>query len=469
MDLSKQTLPQLISLCKERKIKGYSGKRKEQLIALLTPQNEIVQPEPEPEPEKAIELVSIKPERRAMSLFSGAGGDTLGLEHANYKVVAFSEFKAPAIKTHQLVFPDSVHLVNPLSKCPDIIAIPPKVFEPYKGTIDVLVAGCPCQGFSHAGKKNPGDPRNELIHQVLRVANIVQPTWIVFENVKGLMARYGKDPDTNKPSLVIDIIKGLFKRNGYNTTNKIIQVTDAGVPQKRQRLILIAHRSPVDVGKPTSSDGLPPSYPHIPWHRITSYPSIPTIRHILQPHLYNATEFTKVPADLDPRFWITTTATEPTGTPHPNLVRLVKGLRNASTKEIDANPQIADLITEPNGLISFGKRSGGYHGEVLDPDQPSKTIICTYNLCPRLFVGLRNPSINKYWLRTLTPSELGQIQGFPADYPWQGNEKEAIIQIGNAIPPPLMERIVNALPFATFKEEEQVPGKEELEDEEEEE
>lgn len=457
MDLSKQTLPQLISLCKERKIKGYSGKRKEQLIALLSPQNEIVQPEAEPE--KAIELVPVKSERRAMSLFSGAGGDTLGLEHANYKVVAFSEFKAPAIKTHQLVFPDSVHLVDPTSKSPNIQNIPDKVFEPYKGTIDVLVAGCPCQGFSHAGKKNPGDPRNELIHQVLRVANIVQPTWIVFENVKGLMARYGTDPNTKLPRLVIDIIKDLFKRNGYNTTNKIIQVTEAGVPQKRQRLILIAHRSPVDDGKP---------YPHIPWHRITSYPSIPTIRHILQPHLYNATEFTKVPTDLDPRFWITTTATEPTGTPHPNLVRLVKGLRNASTKEIDANPQITDLITEPNGLISFGKRSGGYHGEVLDPDQPSKTIICTYNLCPRLFVGLRNPTINKYWLRTLTPSELGQIQGFPADYPWQGTEKEAIIQIGNAIPPPLMERIVNALPFATFKEEEQVPGKEELEDEEEE-
>lgn len=455
MDLSKQTLPQLISLCKERKIKGYSGKRKDQLIALLTPQNEVV--EPEPEPEKAIELVQVKPERRAMSLFSGAGGDTLGLEHANYKVVAFSEFKAPAIKTHQLVFPDSVHLVDPTSKGPNIQNIPDKVFEPYKGTIDVLVAGCPCQGFSHAGKKDPTDPRNELVNEVIRVANIVQPTWIVFENVKGLMARMGTDPNTKLPRLVIDIIKDLFKRNGYNTTNKIIQVTDAGVPQKRQRLILIAHRTPK-----------PASYPHVPWHRITSYPSIPTIRHILQPHLYNATEFTKVPTDLDPRFWIITTSTEPSGTPHPNLVRLVKGLRNASTKEIDANPQINDLITEPNGLISFGKRSGGYHGEVLDPDQPSKTIICTYNLCPRLFVGLRNPSINKYWLRTLTPSELGQVQGFPADYPWQGTEKEAIIQIGNAIPPPLMERIVNALPFATFKEEEQVPGKEELEDEEEE-
>jgi DNA (cytosine-5)-methyltransferase 1 len=455
MDLLKQTLPQLIALCKERKIKGYSGKRKEQLIALLSPQNEIVQPEPEPEPEPESE--PIKPERRAISLFSGCGGDTLGLENANYKVVAFSEFKASAIKTHQLVFPDSVHLVNPINQCPDILTIPPKVFEPYKGTIDVLVAGCPCQGFSHAGKKNPGDPRNELIHQVLRVANIVQPTWIVFENVKGLMARTGTDPETKQSRLVIDIIKDLFKRNGYNTTNKIIQVTDAGVPQKRQRLILIAHRS-------TETK----LYPHIPWHRITSYPSIPTIRHILQHHLYNATEFTKVPADLDPRFWITTTATEPTGTPHPNLVRLVKGLRNASSKEIEANPQIADLITEPNGLISFGKRSGGYHGEVLDPDQPSKTIICTYNLCPRLFVGLRNPTINKYWLRTLTPSELGQIQGFPADYPWQGTEKEAIIQIGNAIPPPLMERIVNALPFATFKEEEQVAGKEELEEEDEE-
>ena len=95
---------------------------------------------------------------------------------------------------------------------------------------------------------------------------------------------------------------------------------------------------------------------------------------------------------------------------------------------------------------------------VLHPDKPCNTIISTYNLCPRLFVGLHNPATpGRYWVRCMTPKELGQIQGFPADYPWQGSEKEQIIQIGNAVPPKMVEAVVGLLPFAEFKETPQVP------------
>ena len=104
------------------------------------------------------------------------------------------------------------------------------------------------------------------------------------------------------------------------------------------------------------------------------------------------------------------------------------------------------------GLISFGVRKSGYHGQILDPDKPSKTIICTYGVCPRLFVGLYNQTENKYWVRCLSVRELAQIQGFPADYPWQGNEKEIITQIGNAVPPRLCEQVVLSLPQIVYKD-----------------
>ena len=103
----------------------------------------------------------------------------------------------------------------------------------------------------------------------------------------------------------------------------------------------------------------------------------------------------------------------------------------------------------------------------MDPDRPSKTIICTYNLCPRLFVGLWNPAVNKRWVRCLTVRELAQIQGFPADYPWRGTTKEAIIQIGNAVPPPLVEHLAKALDHATFHAEPDYKGVGGEEDEEE--
>ena len=93
---------------------------------------------------------------------------------------------------------------------------------------------------------------------------------------------------------------------------------------------------------------------------------------------------------------------------------------------------------------------------IVDPDTACNTIISTYNLCPRLFVGLHNAATGKYWIRCMTPKELGQIQGFPADYKWQGEEKQKIVQIGNAVPPPLAERIVRSLGHVEFKDESQV-------------
>jgi DNA (cytosine-5)-methyltransferase 1 len=98
---------------------------------------------------------------------------------------------------------------------------------------------------------------------------------------------------------------------------------------------------------------------------------------------------------------------------------------------------------------------------IVNPDTASNTIISTYNLCPRLFVGLHNAATNTYWIRTMTPKELGQIQGFPADYAWQGTPKEQIAQIGNAVPPPLAERVARSLDRVEFEE---TPQLEEIED-----
>ena len=91
-------------------------------------------------------------------------------------------------------------------------------------------------------------------------------------------------------------------------------------------------------------------------------------------------------------------------------------------------------------LFSFGKRASPIHCEIIDIRYPSKTIICTYEHQPRLFVPLMNPT--GCYLRMLLPDELKQIQGFPNDYIVCGSDKEKITQIGNAVPPPLIRAIV---------------------------
>lgn len=91
-------------------------------------------------------------------------------------------------------------------------------------------------------------------------------------------------------------------------------------------------------------------------------------------------------------------------------------------------------------LFSFGKRDSPRHVEIIDIRRPSKTIICSYNHQPRFFVPLRNKS--GCYLRPLLIEELQQIQGFPRDFKINGNMKEKITQIGNAVPPPMVEKIV---------------------------
>ena len=384
------------------------------------------------------------PPQTAISLFSGAGGDTCGLERAGYKVVAFNEFNDAATRTHKEMFPDSVLLVHPETGHSDIKKVPDSVFTTYTGRVNLIFAGFPCQGFSHAGKKKTDDARNELVHEFARATTLAQPEWILGENVKGLLARKGKDPHQPADAPlrpVIDIIKDLFERIGYKITYKVIDVTEIGVPQHRKRLIIVGHRGD--------------QYPHMPWNSLepASTPPQTSVRAFLEPHLQGAMLLPALyrPQEQPAHYWIPTTETAVAGTPHKNLDRLVNGIRNRSTKEQAENPSAPKQMTEPDGLISYGVRKGGYHGMILNPDVACNTIISTYNLCPRLFVGLHNATTNTYYIRCMTPKELGQIQGFPADYRWQGTEKEQIAQIGNAVPPPLAERIVRSFPRVEFK------------------
>lgn len=379
--------------------------------------------------------------KNAISLFSGAGGDSIGLKQAGYNVVAFSEFKKPAIATHLKEFPSSKLLINPETSSNDITKIPDEVFQDYSHTTDVIFAGFPCQGYSNAGKKKADDPRNELVNEFARVVNIVKPKYIIGENVAGLLSRKGKDPNTQKMRPVIDIIRDLFEGIGYNITYKVLKATDFGVPQERKRLIIVGCKAEL-------------GHPHMSWDSLvdTTLPKYTSIRSFLETHLEGAVEYPEdnIPEGLSPHYWINTTETKPTGKPHPNLIRLNNGIRNKSSKEKEDGDD--SPLTIDGGLISFGVRKSAYHGQVLDPDLPCKTIICTYGSCPRLFVGLHNPDEGRFWVRCLSVKELGQIQGFPAEYQWQGNEKEIITQIGNAVPPALCEAVVRSLPNIIFKD-----------------
>jgi len=127
-----------------------------------------------------IRLMSYKnTSKTAISLFSGCGGDTLGLEMANVNVVGFIELNEDAIKSHELNFPNSKLIGK------DIYNVSEKDLNTFVGNIDIIFGGFPCQSFSRSGKKNPSDERGKLYLEFIRIASIVKPKFIIGENVEG--------------------------------------------------------------------------------------------------------------------------------------------------------------------------------------------------------------------------------------------------------------------------------------------
>jgi site-specific DNA-cytosine methylase/intein/homing endonuclease len=266
-----------------------------------------------------------------------------------------------------------------------------------------------CQGFSKAGKKKATDTRNQLFRQFVRVVKIVRPRRIIGENVPGLLNMASGPAETDPP--MIEVIRQAFQEIGYAFEQRILEATDFGVPQKRKRLLL--------VGAPIGDPMLAAMSAF--WQQMETWGSaqpMPKLRSFTGAHLIGAQllKAEEVPEGFDSVALEVGADATVSGTPHP-YVALKAGQK----------------------LLSCSKRASPIHSEVVNLDKPSKTIICTYDHQPRLLVGLRRG--DQRWVRMMTPDELKQIQGFPADYLLRGNLKEQIVQVGNAVPPALVEAI----------------------------
>ena len=332
---------------------------------------------------------------KAISLFAGAGGDTLGLENAGFDVVAYSEIWNKARETHNLNFRNSKFLG--MDGDGDITKIKDEEFLKYQGKIDLIFAGFPCQGFSQAGKKDINDPRNRLFWEFVRATKIIKPKWIIGENVAGLLNR--KTDDNN--GLIADVIVKAFEDIGYKMAKpKVLNSEEFGVPQKRRRVFFVGNNQNLEFEFPK------------PTHNKNNFIGIETI---LDKNIENAIE---INPNIIPNF-------------NYNNILNIENKTNILLK----SPHPFLKLRASEDRISFGKRISPNHIELSDLKNPTKTIHCGYAFQPRLFVPIKYK--NKFYAREFSISELAQIQSFPKDYKFVGNKGDVIKQIGNAVPPKL--------------------------------
>jgi DNA (cytosine-5)-methyltransferase 1 len=277
-----------------------------------------------------------------------------------------------------------------------------------------------CQGFSNGGKKLPDDPRNTLFREFARSATLIKPKYIIGENVDGLLNR-----KTATGENYIDVIVAEFEKIGYNITYQVCHTVKYGIPQLRKRLVYVGIRK--DLNKTFV----------FPEHLNDGKTHLPNLLNIIQFSMEGAIKIE--PDDFDmttiPPECILTDMENDDGEDIANIHPYLRLKAKKRDEEYAGKTH--------HSLLSFSKRDSPIHCEIIDIRKPSKTIICSYDHQPRLFVPLRNK--NGYYIRCILPDELKQIQGFPADFKLIGSKKEKVKQIGNAVPPPLIEQIVKKL------------------------
>jgi len=188
------------------------------------------------------------PTLKYIDLFAGCGGLSTGLHLAGWKGLfaveknasAFSTLKANLVeKRKHFDWPAWLATTNWDIK--ELLAQKGAALSKLKGTVDLVVGGPPCQGFSTAGRRREGDERNNLVHSYLSLVELVQPRAILFENVRGFTMKFKANAKAGVAysQLVIQQLREL----GYeDARGELIDMSDYGVPQRRQRFIVIATR-----------------------------------------------------------------------------------------------------------------------------------------------------------------------------------------------------------------------------------
>ena len=169
----------------------------------------------------------------AIEIFAGAGGLALGLERAGFETLGLIEFDKDAAATLEKNRPDW-RIIND-----DVANISCLDLESYfgiaKGSLDLLSGGAPCQPFSYAGKRlGLDDTRGTLFYHYALFLKKLQPKMFLFENVKGLL--------THDKGRTYSTIREIFEQEGYVLHEKVLNAWEHGVPQKRERLIVIGIR-----------------------------------------------------------------------------------------------------------------------------------------------------------------------------------------------------------------------------------
>lgn len=311
-------------------------------------------------------------------LFAGGGGLALGMEKAGFKHLLLNEFDHNACQTLRLNRPDwnviegDIHDID---------------FTPYRDKIDFLSGGFPCQAFSYAGKRlGFEETRGTLFFELARAVKEIQPKVFLGENVRGLF-----EHDNGR---TLQTIKDVIAELGYSLIEpRVLRAIQYDVPQKRERLILIAIRNDIA------------TFVKFEW------PDVNTTVRTLRDAFFSGSLY---PCDVPVS----------AGQTYPESKRKVMELVPEGGDWRDLPEQIAREYMKGSYVLGGGKTGMARR---LSLDEPSLTLTCAP-------AQKQTERCHPTETRPLTVREYARIQTFPDDWQFCGSLSAQYKQIGNAVP-----------------------------------
>lgn len=356
---------------------------------------------------------------KVIDLFCGVGGLSYGFAHDdNFEIVVANEILPNMAKAYELNHP-LVKVYNKDIKNFGITDLE-QDFGIQSGEIDLVIGGPPCQAYSTVGKRLADDPRGQLFQEYYRVLKEISPRAFIFENVKGLLSM-------QKGELMKTIL-GLFKSLGFEVQYKVLNAADYGTPQVRERVIIVGTKTEkrFEFPKPTHYNPLENSLifntdlkPYISVaEAIGDLPFIRSGEECFEYSTQPQNEYQRLMREKASE--ILNDHNAPNN--NENLVRLMELLPDGGSP--------LDLPKELRPKSGFANTYCR-----LWWDRPSTTI--TRNLSTPSSSRCIHPKAP----RPLTTREGARLQGFPDHYQFFGSRSDKNLQIGNAVPTFLSEKL----------------------------
>lgn len=312
-------------------------------------------------------------------LFAGAGGLALGMEKAGFDHVFLNEFDKNACSTLKTNRPDWNIIEG------DVRSIN---FEKYKGKIDLITGGFPCQAFSHSGKRlGLQDTRGTLFYEFARAIREIEPTCFLAENVKGLL--------THEKGNTIKVILDVFSELGYFIYSpQLLNANNYDVAQKRERIFIFGVKK--DLKEKFKFETPKPG-------------KNPTLGDIFFKGKYYSTDVSNIDSN-QPKY----------SQEKQKIFSLIPAGGNwKSLPEDIQKSYLGNMFFAEGGKTGILKR--------LSYQQPSVTLLTSPS-------QKQTERCHPEHCRPLNIREYARIQSFPDDWIFSGSISSQYKQIGNAVP-----------------------------------